>query len=117
MESGGGFFTTIQNIMAVAADKAYLNDSVLVLLEDLGSCLAYSVDASDTERSAYQVKIYCVWLFLRFTSAGRPIGIPAASLSYAFRRSGACNIVSYLNYKPPYNAYPWSLRPRLRRFQ
>ena len=49
MESGGGFFTTIQNIMAVAADRAYLKSFVLAFL-DL---------AIGTERSTYQVKIYC----------------------------------------------------------
>ena len=81
MESGSGFFTTIQNIMTVAADKAYLKDSVLAFLRLTISRLASGVIASDTERSAYQVKIYCVWLFLRFTSAGRPIGIPRASRS------------------------------------
>ena len=60
----------------------------------------------ETEHSAYQVNIYCAWLFLRFTSAGRPMGIPKASLSYAFKRSGACNSVSSLNYKPIYEVYP-----------
>lgn len=29
MESGGGFFTSIQNMMVVAADRAYLNSSAL----------------------------------------------------------------------------------------
>ena len=106
MESGGGFFTTIQNIMAVAADRAYLKDSVLAFL-DLASFRSPSLVVTiETERSAYQVKIYCEWLFLRFTSAGRPIGIPKASLSYAFRRSGACNSVSSLNCKPLYEVYP-----------
>lgn len=44
MESGGGFFTTIQNIMAVAADKEYLNDTVLAFSGFVNPCLAYSVD-------------------------------------------------------------------------
>lgn len=47
MESGGGFFTTIQNIMAVAADKEYLNDTVLAYLGFVNWCLAYSVDTND----------------------------------------------------------------------
>ena len=68
------------------------------------------------KRSAYQVKMYCVWLFLKLTSAGRPIGIPTASLSYAVRRSGACNFVSHSECKPPYEPYPWSLLPRPGRF-
>lgn len=46
MESGGGFFTTIQNIMAVAADREYLNDTVLAFLGFLNSCLAHSVDTN-----------------------------------------------------------------------
>ena len=99
MESGGGFFTTIQNIMAVAADSAYLKNSVLAFLDLASFRSASRVVTIDTERSAYQVKIYCEWLFLKFTSAGRPIGIPKASLSYAFRRSGACNSVSPLRCK------------------
>ena len=106
MESGGGFFTTIQNIMAVAADRAYLKNSVLAFLDLASFCSASRVVIIEIERSAYQVKIYCEWLFLRFTSAGRPIGIPKASLSYAFRRSGAYNSVSSHNCKPLYEVYP-----------
>ena len=56
MESGGGFFTTIQNIMAVAADSAYLNNSVLAFAS---YCSASRTVTIETERSAYQVKIYC----------------------------------------------------------
>ena len=106
MESGGAFFTTIQNIIAVAADRAYLKDSVLAFLDLASFRSASRVVAIETERSAYHVKIYCEWLFLRFTSAGRPIGIPKASLSYAFRRSGACDSVSSLKCKPLYEVYP-----------
>ena len=36
----------------------------------------------------HHVKMYCVWLFLKFTSGARPIGMPLASLSYAVKRSG-----------------------------
>jgi hypothetical protein len=53
-----GFLTTIQNIM----DVAKLN--------------------------AYHVKIYCVWLFRRFTTGARPIGMPFGSRSYETSRSG-----------------------------
>lgn len=42
----------------------------------------------------YQVKIYCVWLFLKLTSAGRPIGMPLASLSYALSKSGSVQPLS-----------------------
>lgn len=34
------------------------------------------------------MKIYCVWLFLKLTSADLPIGIPLSSLSYASSKSG-----------------------------
>lgn len=43
----------------------------------------------DNFKCTYHVKIYCVWLFLKFTSAGLPIGIPLASLSQAFSKSGS----------------------------
>lgn len=116
MESGGGLFTSIQNMMAVAADKAYLNESALAFF-GLGNLhRAHSVVTRIAPGIAYQVKIYCVWLFLRFTSAGRPIGIPAASLSYAFRRSGANRLVNYQNCMRLYKPYPWSLLPRPERF-
>jgi hypothetical protein len=46
---------------------------------------------SNLERcgESYHVKIYCVWLFLKLTSAGLPIGIPRSSRSQAFSRSGS----------------------------
>lgn len=59
MESGGGFFTTIQNIMAVAADRAYLKNSVLAFLDLASFRSASRVVTIETRRSAYQVKIYC----------------------------------------------------------
>ena len=59
MESGGGFFTTSQNIMAVAADRAYLKNSVLAILDLASFRSASSVVTIVTERSTYQVKIYC----------------------------------------------------------
>lgn len=104
-------------MMAVAAERAYLNDSALVFFESASLCLAHSVVTGETPGIAYQVKIYCVWLFLRFTSAGRPIGIPTASLSYAFRRFGANKSVSSKNHNPRYEPYPWSLLSRPDRFQ
>ena len=38
-ESGGGLFTSVQNIMAVAADNAYLSDSGLALFRIADMCL------------------------------------------------------------------------------
>lgn len=32
-------------------------------------------------REAYQVKMYCVWLFLKFTVGARPMGTPLGSRS------------------------------------
>jgi hypothetical protein len=46
-----GFLTTIQNMMEVAKLRAY------------------------------QVKMYCVWLFLRLTVGALPMGIPFGSRS------------------------------------
>ena len=117
IESDGGFLTTIQNMMAVAADKAYLIDLASVFFGLANFVWRIAWLQMIPLGIAYQVKIYCVWLFLRFTSAGRPIGIPTASLSYAFRRSGTANFVSYLNCEPPYEPYPWFLLSRLDRFQ
>ena len=40
------------------------------------------VESLEGQRGAlYQVKIYWAWLFLRLTSAGRPIGAPLDSIS------------------------------------
>lgn len=90
--SEGGFFTTIQSMIVVAADKAYLFDimseSVRARVQ-CRSCGAHSCNIRYPRNGAYHVKIYCVWLFLRLTSAGRPIGMPLASLSYALSKSGS----------------------------
>lgn len=43
-------------------------------------------------RMTNQVKIYCVWLLRKLTSAGRPMGMPLASQSHAVMRSGAGGI-------------------------
>ena len=45
--------------MAVAADRAYLKDSVLAFLDLASFLFASRVVIIETERSAYQVKIYC----------------------------------------------------------
>ena len=63
--------------MDVAKDRPYLGN-ISNTLEDLkgkNSC-------------TYHVKMYCAWLFLKLTSAARPIGIPLARRSYDSRRSG-----------------------------
>lgn len=63
-----GFFTTIQNMIDVAKLNAYL----LTI-----SCMSGISSADGT----YHVKMYWVWLFLRFTVGALPIGIPLGSRS------------------------------------
>ena len=72
-------------MIAVAADNAYL----FAYLALIYVTIAFLASSEIPQGFAYHVKMYCVWLFLRFTSAGRPIGMPAASLSYALTRSGS----------------------------
>jgi hypothetical protein len=63
-----GFLTTIQNMMEVAKLRAYLR---------VVSCLRLLCERGPT----YQVKMYCVWLFLRLTVGALPMGIPFGSRS------------------------------------
>lgn len=51
MESGGGFFTSIQNMMVVAADNAYLNNSALAFF-GLG-CLHWVHSVITTNRPGH----------------------------------------------------------------
>ena len=62
-----GFLTTIQNMIDVAKLNAYLRD--------------VSGEFREVGRKAYHVKMYCVWLFLKFTVGARPIGTPLGSRS------------------------------------
>jgi hypothetical protein len=63
-----GFLTTIQNMIDVAKLRAYLG---VVSFARGVRCM----------EGAYHVKMYCVWLFLRFTVGALPIGIPLGSRS------------------------------------
>ena len=72
-----GFLMTIQSMIEVAKDSEYLQN---VSVGPPYRCFCGA--------KTYQVKIYCPWLFLKFTSAGLPIGMPFASLSYAVIKSG-----------------------------
>lgn len=90
--SEGGFFTTIQSMIDVAADNAYLLNTMsecVWVRTNRRSCERHFFDMRYPREGTYQVKIYCVWLFLKLTSAGRPIGMPLASLSYALSKSGS----------------------------
>lgn len=62
-----GFLTTIQNMIEVAKLNAYL----------------WSLADSHVGGRiiTHHVKMYCVWLFLRFTVGARPIGTPFGSRS------------------------------------
>ena len=95
--SEGGFFTTIQSMIAVAADKAYLFNMVSQGVRakiHFGHCGTHLYDIRYPWDGTYHVKMYCVWLFLKLTSAGRPVGTPFASLSYALSRSGSIQQLS-----------------------
>lgn len=95
--SEGGLFTTIQSMIEVAADNAYLFNTVSECVWAMThgrSCETHSFDIRYPRDGTYQVKIYCVWLFLKLTSAGRPIGMPLASLSYAVSKSGSIQPLS-----------------------
>lgn len=67
-----GFLTTIQNMMDVAKLSAYLYT--------LAKTIARAIREA-RGRGAYHVKMYCVWLFLKFTVGARPIGTPLGSRS------------------------------------
>lgn len=66
--------------MDVAKDRPYLG-SISNTLEDLRG-------PKGSNMCTYHVKMYCAWLFLKLTSAVRPMGIPLARRSYDSRRSG-----------------------------
>jgi len=68
--SDGGFLTTIHSIIDVAMPNPYL------ACGQFGNALG-----PYAPRTAYHVKIYWAWLFLIFTSAALPIGIPLALMS------------------------------------
>jgi hypothetical protein len=74
--SEGFLRSTIHIMTEVTADSEYLMN--------YEKCTIHPY----TRKTAYHVKIYCVWLFRKLTSGARPIGMPFASLSYDTNKFG-----------------------------
>lgn len=64
-----GFLTTIQNMTEVAKLSAYLGG------------VRWLLARRERDGDTYHVKMYCVWLFRRFTVGALPIGTPLGSRS------------------------------------
>jgi hypothetical protein len=77
LTSLGRFRTIIHSMMDVARDSPYLYRLVR------SRSLAWA-----RWLETYHVKMYWLWLFFRFTSAARPIGMPFSSRVIASRKSG-----------------------------